>query len=108
MNNVNNINLYTRLYKNGQASVPIPHLFIIIDEFAELKAKQPEFMKELISASRVGRSLGVHLLLATQKPAGVVDEQIWSNSHFRLCLKVQSAVDSNEMLKMPLAAEIRA
>ena len=104
---VNNINDYIRKYRAGTIEIPLPHIILVVDEFAELKAKQPEFMKELISASRVGRSLGVHLLLATQKPAGVVDEQIWSNSHFRLCLKVQSAVDSNEMLKMPLAAEIK-
>ena len=80
---------------------------IIVDEFAELKAEQPEFMKELISAARIGRSLGVHLILATQKPAGQVNEQIWSNSKFKLCLKVQTQEDSNEVLKSPLAAEIR-
>ena len=67
---------------------------------------QPEFMKELISTARIGRSLGVHLILATQKPSGVVDPQIWSNSRFRLCLKVQTKEDSNEVLKNPLAAEI--
>lgn len=80
---------------------------IIVDEFAELKAEQPEFMKELISTARIGRSLGVHLILATQKPSGVVDGQIWSNSKFKLCLKVQSKEDSNEVLKTPLAAEIK-
>ena len=64
-------------------------------------------MKELISAARIGRSLGVHLILATQKPSGVVDGQIWSNSKFKLCLKVQSKEDSNEVLKTPLAAEIK-
>lgn len=88
-------------------STPLPHLIIIVDEFAELKAEQPEFMKELISAARIGRSLGVHLVLATQKPSGQVNEQIWSNSRFKLCLKVQSQEDSNEVLKSPLAAEIK-
>ena len=105
-NNVNNINLYTRLYKNGQASVPIPHLFIIIDEFAELKREEPEFMKELISVAQVGRSLGVHLILATQKPSGTVDDNIWSNSKFRLCLRVQDRQDSKDMLHKPDAAFI--
>lgn len=84
----------------------MPHLIMIVDEFAELKAEYPDFMKELISAARIGRTLGVHLLLATQKPAGVVDAQIWSNSKFKLCLKVQTKEDSNEVLKSPLAAEI--
>ena len=64
-------------------------------------------MKELISAARIGRSLGVHLILATQKPSGQVNEQIWSNSRFKLCLKVQSQEDSNEVFKSPFAAEIK-
>ena len=103
---VNHINDYIRLYKDGKVSKPMPHLVIIVDEFAELKADYPDFMKELISAARIGRTLGVHLILATQKPSGVVDAQIWSNSKFRLCLKVQTREDSNEVLKSPLAAEI--
>ncbi len=104
--NVNNINLYTKLYKNGEAAVPVPHLFIIIDEFAELKREESEFMKELISVAQVGRSLGVHLILATQKPSGTVDDNIWSNSKFRMCLRVQDRQDSNDMLHKPDAAYI--
>lgn len=104
---VNHIDKYIKKYKAGEARIPLPHLIIIVDEFAELKAEQPEFMKELISAARIGRSLGVHLILATQKPSGQVNEQIWSNSRFKLCLKVQSQEDSNEVIKSPLAAEIK-
>lgn len=103
---VNNINNYTKMYKNKEASVPIPHLFIIIDEFAELKREEPEFMKELVSVAQVGRSLGVHLILATQKPSGTVDDNIWSNSKFKLCLRVQDRQDSNDMLHKPDAAYI--
>lgn len=103
---VNNINLYTKLYKNNEASEPIPHLFIIIDEFAELKREEPDFMKGLISVAQVGRSLGVHLILATQKPSGTVDENIWSNSKFKLCLRVQDRQDSMDMLHKPDAAYI--
>lgn len=104
---VNHIDKYIVKYRKGEVEIPLPHLIIIVDEFAELRANQPEFMKELISAARIGRSLGVHLILATQKPSGQVDEQIWSNSRFKLCLKVQSPQDSNEVLKSPLAAEIK-
>lgn len=104
---VNHIDKYIQKYRDGGVAVPLPHLIVIVDEFAELKAEQPEFMKELISAARIGRSLGVHLILATQKPSGQVSEQIWSNSRFKLCLKVQSKEDSNEVLKSPLAAEIK-
>ncbi|MDO4304188.1 MAG: type VII secretion protein EssC [Bacillota bacterium] len=103
---VNHINGYHKLYKLGKATEPIPHLFLISDEFAELKKEQPEFMKELVSTARIGRSLGIHLILATQKPSGVVDEQIWTNSRFKLCLKVQNEADSREMLKTPDAATI--
>jgi len=103
---VNNINRYTKMFRDGEVSIPIPHLFIISDEFAELKKEQPDFMSELVSAARIGRSLGVHLILATQKPTGVVDDQIWSNSRFKLALKVAEESDSNEILKTPDAARI--
>lgn len=105
-NNVNHINAYNKLFKLGEVSEPIPHLFLISDEFAELKKEQPEFMKELVSAARIGRSLGIHLILATQKPAGVVDDQIWTNSRFKLALKVQNEADSKEIIKTPDAASI--
>lgn len=98
---------YQKLYRNKVVSEPMPHLFIISDEFAELKKQQPEFMDELISTARIGRSLGVHLILATQKPSGVVNEQIWSNTKFRICLRVAEKSDSMEMLKRPEAAEIK-
>lgn len=104
--NVNHIDQYQKLFEEGVAKDPMPHLLIISDEFAELKSEKPEFIRELVSAARIGRSLGIHLILATQKPSGVVDDQIWSNSKFRLCLKVQNASDSNEMLKTPDAASI--
>jgi S-DNA-T family DNA segregation ATPase FtsK/SpoIIIE len=114
---VNNISKYTRLYQKGKSitdpeekakypTEPIPHLFLISDEFAELKANEPDFMDELVSIARIGRSLGIHLILATQKPSGVVNDQIWSNSKFKLALKVQDKSDSNEILHTPDAASI--
>ena len=98
---------YQRFYHEGRLKEAVPHLFIICDEFAELKSQQPDFMDNLISVARIGRSLGVHLILATQKPSGVVNDQIWSNSKFRVCLKVQDASDSKEMLKRPDAASLK-
>lgn len=98
---------YQKFYHDGLVKEPVSHLLIISDEFAELKVQQPEFMDQLISAARIGRSLGVHLILATQKPSGVVNDQIWSNSRFRVCLKVQDKSDSNDMLKVPDAALIK-
>ncbi|WP_254854016.1 type VII secretion protein EssC [Halobacillus salinus] len=104
---VNHINAYTALYNEGEADEPMPHLFIISDEFAELKNEEPDFISELVSAARIGRSLGVHLILATQKPGGVIDDQIWSNSRFRIALQVQDASDSKEILKNSDAADIQ-
>lgn len=104
---VDHINKYICAWKSKKVKTPLPHLIIIVDEFAELKAQHGDFMSELNSAARVGRSLGVHLILATQKPQGQVDPQIDSNSKFRLCLKVQTPADSQEVIKTPLAAEIR-
>lgn len=103
---VNHINQYQKKFKLGEATEPLPHLFLISDEFAELKVNQPDFIKELVSIARVGRSLGVHLILATQKPSGVVDDQIWSNSRFKLALKVADRGDSMEMLRTADAAQI--
>lgn len=105
---VNHIDKYQKMYaENKDKMDPLPHLIIIADEFAELKTQQPEFMKQLIELARIGRSLGIHLLLATQKPAGVVDDQIWGNSRFRICLKVLEKQDSTEMIRRPDAALIK-
>lgn len=101
-----NIIKYQRLYREKRVDTPLPHLIFITDEFAELKAQEPEFMQKIISAARIGRSLGIHLILATQKPSGVVDDQIWSNTNWRVCLRVQDARDSTEVIKCPDAAEL--
>jgi len=103
---VSHIDDYTHLYKQQIAKEPLPHLFIISDEFAELKNEEPDFIRELVSAARIGRSLGVHLILATQKPGGVIDDQIWSNARFKIALKVQDANDSKEILKNADAAAL--
>lgn len=101
---VSHIEEYKELYREGQVPEPMPHLLLVVDEFAELKKEEPEFMQEIISVSQVGRSLGVHLILATQKPAGCVDDKIWSNTRFRLCLRVADKQDSTDMLHRPEAA----
>ena len=98
---------YQQMYRDRIVTEPVSHLFIICDEFAELKTQQPEFMEQLISTARIGRSLGVHLILATQKPSGIVDPQIWSNTRFRICMRVQEKSDSNEVIKCPDAAFLK-
>lgn len=98
---------YQKLYHEGKINKPIAHLLIICDEFAELKQQQEDFMDELISVARIGRSLGVHLILATQKPSGIVNDQIRSNSKFGICLKVQDKEDSMDVIKRPEAANLQ-
>ena len=99
---------YQQLRREGADLETLPHLFIVCDEFAELKADREDFMDLLVSAARIGRSLGVHLILATQKPDSVVSPQIWSNSRFKICLKVQGKEDSKAVIHCADAAEISA
>lgn len=103
---VNDIAAYQRLHWQGRAREPLPRLVVIVDEFAELVADVPEFMDGLIGVARVGRSLGLHLILATQSPSGVVGQQIWANARFRICLRVESRQESVEMLHRPEAADL--
>lgn len=103
---VNSITDYMKLCYEQSDMEPMPHLLIVIDEFAELKKEEPDFMQGLISVAQVGRSLGLHLILATQKPGGVVDDKIWSNARFRMCLRVQEKQDSMDMLHKPDAADL--
>ncbi len=103
---VMNLDAYQEAW-NREYDLPyLSSLLIIIDEFAELKKEQPDVMHDLISVARVGRSLGIHMILATQKPGGIVDDQIWSNCRFKICLKVQDRTDSNEMIHSSDAAYI--
>jgi len=82
---------------------PYPHLFIIIDEYAEMITDNPEFKDELDSITRVGRAQGVNLLLASQRPKGVSD-QMRANIKFRICLRVEGVDTSREMLRRNDAA----
>ncbi|MBR2990131.1 MAG: hypothetical protein IKF51_01550, partial [Solobacterium sp.] len=104
---ITDIHSYQQKWQSDCGIPYLPELIIIVDEFAELKKNYPGFMKDLITLARVGRSLGIHLILATQKPAGIVDEQIWSNSRFKLCLRVQDKQDSSEVLHDPCASRLR-
>lgn len=85
---------------------PMPRLLIIIDEFAALVAELPDFVTGLVDVARRGRSLGVHLILATQRPAGVVNAEIKSNTNLRIALRVTDANDSDDVLESKVAAEI--
>ncbi|HEY1296682.1 MAG TPA: FtsK/SpoIIIE domain-containing protein, partial [Chloroflexota bacterium] len=91
-------------YQQRGEGEPMPFLVIVVDEFARLKDELPEFIHGLIDVARVGRSLGVHLILATQTPSGTVDDQIQKNTNYGICLRVRDPHDSREVIGEPDAA----
>lgn len=87
-------------------SEPMPRLLLVVDEFAMLAKEHPDVLKSLVSVGAVGRTLGVHMILATQRPAGVVNDDILANTNLRVALRVQSRDDSVNVIGVPSAAEI--
>lgn len=94
----NTIEGYRAALEGGRSGPPMPRLVVIVDEFAELVSSQPEQLDRLVSVARVGAAFGVHLVLATQKPGGVVSGQIEANVGLRICFRVRSTADSHEIL----------
>jgi DNA segregation ATPase FtsK/SpoIIIE, S-DNA-T family len=85
---------------------PLPRLMLVIDEFASLVAELPDFVAGLVGIAQRGRSLGVHLVLATQRPAGVVSADIRANTNLRIALRVTDAAESMDVIDVPDAARI--
>lgn len=81
-------------------------LVIVVDEFAALADELPEFVSGLVGVAARGRSLGIHLLLATQRPGGVVSAEIRANTGLRIALRVTDPVESSDVLDAPVAATI--
>ncbi|MGW5847062.1 FtsK/SpoIIIE domain-containing protein [Streptomyces sp. NPDC055254] len=77
---------------------PMPRLVLVIDEFASLVAELPDFIAGLVDIARRGRSLGVHLILATQRPAGVVSADIRANTNLRIALRVTDGTESQDVI----------
>ena len=97
---------YHDLRDRGRGGPPMPRLVLVIDEFAALVAELPDFVAGLVDIGRRGRSLGVHLILATQRPAGVVTADIRANTNLRIALRVTDADESADVLDTPDAARI--
>ncbi|MCW8097329.1 FtsK/SpoIIIE domain-containing protein [Streptomyces tauricus] len=85
---------------------PMPRLMLVIDEFASLVAELPDFIAGLVDIARRGRSLGVHLLLATQRPAGVVSQDIRANTNLRIALRVTNGEESRDVIDAPDSGNI--
>ncbi len=90
----------------GTGRVPLPRLLVVIDEFATLKAELPQFVDALVGIAQRGRSLGVHLVLATQRPTGAVSDNIRANTNLRIALRVQDNADSTDVIGIADAAAI--
>ncbi|MCE7083489.1 FtsK/SpoIIIE domain-containing protein [Streptomyces sp. ST2-7A] len=85
---------------------PLPRLLIVIDEFATLVRELPGFVPGLINLAQRGRSLGLHLLLATQRPAGSVNNEIKANTNLRIALRVTDRAESQDIIDSPDAVTI--
>ena len=84
----------------------LPRVLIVVDEFRALATNHPETLENLIRLATHGRSLGLHLILATQKPGGVINGQILANTNLRIALRVRCAQDSTEILSDTRAASL--
>ncbi len=87
-------------------SAALARLVIVVDEFATLAEELPAFVTGLVGIAQRGRSLGVHLVLATQRPSGVVSPEIRANCSLRICLRTADEAESRDVLGSPLAASL--
>ncbi|MDH6604670.1 S-DNA-T family DNA segregation ATPase FtsK/SpoIIIE [Streptomyces sp. SAI-208] len=93
---------------NGKPLDPLPYLFIIVDEFGELLSQRPDFIDLFVQIGRVGRSLGMHLLLATQRLEEGRLRGLESHLSYRICLRTFSAAESRAVLGTPDAYTLPA
>ena len=91
------------LEKTGDPETP-PSLVIVVDEFAALVHEVPEFVDGVVNVAQRGRSLGLHLVLATQRPAGVIKDNLRANTNLRLALRMADEADSADVLGSAEAA----
>jgi DNA segregation ATPase FtsK/SpoIIIE, S-DNA-T family len=85
-------------YRAIDDTAPLPRLVVVIDEFAALATEIPDFLSALVGIAQRGRSLGIHLVLATQRPAGVVDDAIRSNTNLRIALRLHDVADALDVV----------
>ncbi|MEV6846523.1 FtsK/SpoIIIE domain-containing protein [Actinoplanes sp. NPDC051411] len=96
-----------RVMRQRDPSLPaVPRLVLVIDEFATLVREVPDFIPGLVSIAQRGRSLGIHLILATQRPGGVVTSDIRANTNLRIALRVTDPMESTDVIDVPDAALI--
>jgi DNA segregation ATPase FtsK/SpoIIIE, S-DNA-T family len=92
------------LEKRGDPECP-PSLVLVIDEFAALVGEVPEFVDGVVDIAQRGRSLGIHLIMATQRPAGVIRDNLRANTNLRIALRMADESDSVDVVGTPVAGE---
>ncbi|GAA4958307.1 FtsK/SpoIIIE domain-containing protein [Yinghuangia aomiensis] len=97
---------YQVAMRTNPALQPLPRLLIVIDEFAEMVAQMGEYVTALVNIARRGRSLGIHLILATQRPSGAVSGEIRANTNLRIALRVTDTAESADVIDAPDAGRI--
>ncbi|MGO8728229.1 MAG: FtsK/SpoIIIE domain-containing protein, partial [Streptosporangiaceae bacterium] len=97
---------YTERAGSQPRHPPLPRLVIVIDEFASLARDLPGFVAGLVGIAQRGRSLGLHLILATQRPSGVVSADIRANTNLRIALRMTDVAESADVIDAPDAAHI--
>ncbi|WP_151479641.1 FtsK/SpoIIIE domain-containing protein [Streptomyces albicerus] len=97
---------YQDLVRREPSHQPLPRLLIVIDEFASMVRDLPDFVTGLVNIAQRGRSLGIHLLLATQRPSGVVSPEIRANTNLRIALRVTDGGESSDVIDSPEAGHI--
>ena len=96
----------TIITRRGSRAAHWPRLVLVVDEFRFLVEQMPDFLQRLSDVTARGRSLGIHLVLATQRPAGVVSEDIRTNMALRVCFRVEDTADSTAVVELPDAVAI--
>ncbi len=84
--------------RRGAPVGPMPDLVVVVDEFATLAADHPDHLEALVAVAQRGRSLGVHLVLATQRPAGAINDDVRANTDVRIALRTQTPGDSTDII----------
>ncbi|MEU6119224.1 FtsK/SpoIIIE domain-containing protein [Streptomyces sp. NPDC047117] len=97
---------YQDLVRRNPGMAPLPRLLLVIDEFASMVRDLPDFVTGLVNIAQRGRSLGIHLMLATQRPSGVVSPEIRANTNLRIALRVTDGGESSDVIDSPEAGNI--
>ncbi|MBO3675363.1 FHA domain-containing protein [Streptomyces sp. NEAU-YJ-81] len=100
------IDRYWRKRRTDPGMPPLPRLVMVFDEFARVLESSPDFLKELVNVAAKGRSLGMHLVLATQSLQGKLSPELKNNISLRISLRQNEPADSTEVLGAPDAAAI--